>query len=101
MGSLHPALNLWLARGNQLVLACDIRARSNVALAVQFFFQKRERMKNILVCNFYTGRQSHMCLSVSVFELTEPELPPRQGTEAAGSSNATANTRTAQLFNLN
>jgi len=39
-----------------------------------------------------------MCLSVSVFELTEPELPPRQGTEAAGSSNATANTRTAQKF---
>ena len=54
-----------------------------------------------IICNFYTGRQSHMCLSVSVFELTEPELPPRQGTEAAGSSNATANTRTAQFFKLN
>ena len=40
-----------------------------------------------------------MCLSVSGFEIDrKSELPPRQGTEAAGSSNATANTRTAQKF---
>lgn len=40
-----------------------------------------------------------MCLSVSGFEIDrKSELPPRQGTEAAGSSNTTANTRTAQKF---
>merc|ERR1712226_1726300 len=47
-----PSIEPLLARGNQLILACDISARSNVALAAQFFFQKRERMKILLVCNF-------------------------------------------------
>ena len=47
---------------------------------------------------FYTGRHSHLCLSVCAFSRSATELPPRQGSEAAGSSNGTANTRTAKTL---
>lgn len=57
----------------------------------------KQWQKSLEFVIFYTGRQSHLCLSVFTF-LGETELPPRQGTEAAGSSNVTKNTRTTTLY---
>lgn len=52
-----------------------------------------------IICNFlYWQAESYVSFHFRFWIDRKSELPPRQGTEAAGSLNATANTRTAQKF---
>jgi hypothetical protein len=91
------SLQFKLSNGNDIFLTLFGIRTQDAFCSLRYALNSGQKPFEFVI--FYTGRQSHLCLSACAFFLkSATELPPRQGTEAAGSSNATANTRTATLY---
>jgi len=90
------SLQFKLSNGNDIFLTLFGIRTQDAFCSLRYALSNGQKPFEFVI--FYTGRQSHLCLSARALSQSVPELPPRQGTEAAGSSNATTNTRTATLY---